>query len=304
MPTMNRPRRGGPTSATGGHACSSSTPAPRGCLPTAGGHGGRRRVGVDRRAPPRWVRSPRDRRLDARVPLAGVATWRRGARPSAAGHRAAARLGRSWSRARPRALTASNGRSERMMQLLQDTADGTDGHEPPLRSPCSRGRHARRVRRRGIARRFDQAAAACARSSALPSEIRSARRAARRRRRQTRAAAVVVGRLARLAGYLDPQRGRATGQPDLDDSIGVIELDGRCGERDDLPADRSGGRLRPLHARCSPMGREPPLRRAPIDLPLRRFCTRGRLACSTTAQAQYPDHRTLSRRARPGPSPA
>jgi hypothetical protein len=66
---------------------------------------------------------------------------------------------------------------------------------------------------------------------------------------KTRAAAVVVGALARLAGVGRPSvRWRYRAGPTFDNSIGVIELDGRWAGVTIFRAEPDG-RLAPLHTR-------------------------------------------------------
>jgi hypothetical protein len=67
---------------------------------------------------------------------------------------------------------------------------------------------------------------------------------------KTRAAAVVVGALARLAGVPRPSaRWRYRAGPTFDNSIGVIELDGRWAGVTIFRAEPEPGRLVPLHTR-------------------------------------------------------
>src|SRR3954447_18869792 len=95
------------------------------------------------------------------------------------------------------------------------------------------------------------AAAASTRSSAPPSETRSGQRSDVVAVTKTRAAAVIMGGLARLAGVRRASaRWRYRAGPTFDNSIGVLELDGRWAGVTIFRAEPGrDGRLRPLHTR-------------------------------------------------------
>jgi hypothetical protein len=139
---------------------------------------------------------------------------------------------------------------ERMMPLLRDAAEGSDGHDPPASITVVGGDvHNAYVAEVSLGR-FRHAAAACTRSSApFRNPLGPAGGAVAVTK--TRAAAVVVGGLARLAGVRRPSaRWRYRAGPTFDNSIRVIELDGRWAGVTIFRAEPgSDGRLLPLHTR-------------------------------------------------------
>ena len=141
---------------------------------------------------------------------------------------------------------------ERMMQLLRDAADGGDGHDPPASITVVGGDvHNAYVAEVSLGRfqarqsRVHQVVCSPFRNPLGPSERRVVAVT------KTRAAAAVVGGLARLAGVRRPSaRWRYRAGPTFDNSIGVIELDGRWAGVTIFRAEPgSDGRLQPLHTR-------------------------------------------------------
>ena len=141
---------------------------------------------------------------------------------------------------------------ERMMQLLRDAADGTDGHDPPASITVVGGDvHNAYVAEVSLGRfegrrsRVHQVVCSPFRNPLGPAERRVVAVT------KTRAAAVVVGGLARLAGVHRPSaRWRYRAGPTFDNSIGVIELDGRWAGVTIFRAEPElDGGLQPLHTR-------------------------------------------------------
>jgi hypothetical protein len=141
---------------------------------------------------------------------------------------------------------------ERMMQLLRDVADGSDGHDPPASITVVGGDvHNAYVAEVSLGRfqarhsRVHQVVCSPFRNPLGPAERRVVAVT------KTRAAAVVMGGLARLAGVPRPSaRWHYRAGPTFDNSIGVIELDGRwAGVTIFATEPGSDGRLRPLHTR-------------------------------------------------------
>ena len=154
--------------------------------------------------------------------------------------------------ARPRALAGLPDVVRTDVQLLRDVASGAGGHPPPASISCSAATSTHAYISRGVARRRRQHSRVF---QLVCSPFRNPLGPAERRvveLTRTRPAAALLETMARLAGVQPPSvRWRYRAGPTYDNSIGILELDGRHAEAaiyraEPGPPDRS---LQPLHRR-------------------------------------------------------